>query len=63
MLENPRDPWGLILLSIGLAQLIIQTSVAVRCEDKASTIRMIGFSIRGHINVRLHWILLCLTEI
>ena len=63
MLENPRDPWGLILLSIGLAELIIQPSVAVRCEDKASAISMIGLSIWGHINVRLHWILLCLTQI
>ena len=63
MLENPRDPWGLILLSIGLPQLIIQPSVAVRCEDKASAISMIGLSIWGHINVRFQWILLCLTEI
>ena len=63
MLENFREPWRLVLPSIGLTQLVIQRAVAIRCEDKASAVCMIGLSIWGDINVWLHWILICLTDI
>ncbi len=63
MMEDLRDPWRLVLLSIGLTQLIIQCGVAIRGKDKASAVCMMGLSIWGDINVRLNWILLGLTDI